>query len=100
MTVTEIAHLMCQPGQGDAFEVAVESAVKVITGASAARRCQVFRGVEQPDRFTLMVEWPDVESHSQFRASLAFPRYRSFIQDLLVQSPDFAHHRLVVGSGQ
>lgn len=100
MPVTEIAQLRCWPDRGDAFEAAVESAVEVIAGASAGRRCRVFRGVEEPDCFTLMVEWPDVESHSQFRSSPDFSRYRSFIQDLLAELPHFAHHTLVVGSGQ
>jgi quinol monooxygenase YgiN len=93
MGVIEIARVKARPDAGDAFERQVASALQVVAAAPGAGRCRVFRGIEDPQSFVLLIEWASVEAHTAFRNSPALPRYRSFIGDLLTGTPDFGHYR-------
>jgi heme-degrading monooxygenase HmoA len=49
------------------------------------------RGVENPDRFVLLVEWDSLEAHTEgFRGSERFSRWRAII-DPHFESADVQH---------
>jgi quinol monooxygenase YgiN len=94
--VTEVARFFAKPGQGDAFESAVKQGLKVIQRQSAHRRSCLMRGVEQPDQFTIIIEWESLEAKMGFRNGPEFPEWRQPITDLMAQPPESAHWNVLL----
>ncbi|MGF6884440.1 quinol monooxygenase YgiN [Nocardia sp. GAS34] len=92
MTVLEIAVI---PVNTDAGEQATHA---IITGAelvNSDHRCHsvtVVRGVEEPGKIILLIEWASIEAHNAFRASDTYRQYRAAIQDHLSGTPAFSHY--------
>jgi quinol monooxygenase YgiN len=94
--VTEVARLYAVSGEGDAFEKAVQEGLKVIQRQPAHRRSCLMRGVEEPDQFTLMVVWENLEGKMAFRNGPEFPEWRKHISNLMAQPPESAHWTVVL----
>jgi len=89
--VLEIAVFTVKPGQADAFAAAYAQARRFIEAAAGCRSVRMTRGVEDPDRFTLLVEWQTLEDHVEgFRGSEAFAQWRALIGPH-VDSADVRH---------
>jgi heme-degrading monooxygenase HmoA len=69
--VLEIADLSIIPGKNAEFEVAIEAGVReVISKAKGFIRYKVQKGVENPNRYLLMIEWETLHHHMvDFRES-------------------------------
>ena len=94
--VTEVARFFAIAGQGDAFETAVKEGLKVIQRQPAHRRSCLMRGVEQPDQFTIILEWESLEAKMAFRNGPEFPEWRKPINDLMAQPPESAHWNVLL----
>ncbi|MGH3803477.1 MAG: antibiotic biosynthesis monooxygenase family protein, partial [Pseudonocardiaceae bacterium] len=76
--VLEIAELTITPGQEDDFVAAYRSASALLRDTPGFRSARMTRGVESPNRFVLLVEWDDLESHTvNFRQSDRFAQWRT-----------------------
>jgi quinol monooxygenase YgiN len=94
--VTEVARFYAKPGQADAFEDAVKEGLKVIQRQAAHRRSCLMRGLENPDQFTIILEWESLEAKMAFRNGPEFPEWRKPITDLMAQPPESAHWNVLL----
>jgi len=90
--INEIAFIVVKEGAGPAFEAAVAKAKPLFLGSKGCHGMQLFRGIERPLEYTLVVDWETVERHMvDFRESEAFKQWRALIGDHVAQPPQ-AHH--------
>jgi quinol monooxygenase YgiN len=62
--VIERAEILAKEGTADAFAAALnERGIPLLAGHQGCRSVKVGRGVENPDKFLLLVEWDSVEAH-------------------------------------
>lgn len=96
--IVERALVAVRPGSGPAFEAAVARGAPHVAGSIGFRSLSLHRGIEQPDRYLLLIEWDSVEDHTVgFRGSEAFTRWRAEIGPYLDGDPDVEHYDPVAG---
>lgn len=90
--VLEHAVLPVRSGQQQAFEAAFAEAVTLIAASPGFRSLRLSRGVEDPDRYLLLVEWDSLEDHVEgFRGSAAFARWRDLLHHFYEPAPTVEH---------
>lgn len=90
--VREIAQIDVRPGDETAFEKAVAEAAPLFEGAPGCHGVRLHRGVEQPRRYWLVVEWETVEDHTvRFRNSAEFARWRELAGGYFAAAPRVDH---------
>ncbi|MFB9908652.1 antibiotic biosynthesis monooxygenase family protein [Allokutzneria oryzae] len=90
--ILEVAEILVQPGQEEEFEAAHRGAVEHLLGSPGCRSARLTRGVENPSRFVLFVEWDSLAAHTEdFRSSPAFTRWRDGIAPFLDGAPRVEH---------
>ncbi|MEP7223297.1 MAG: antibiotic biosynthesis monooxygenase family protein [Novosphingobium sp.] len=78
--VTEIATITVAEGNEAAFAAAMDD-----VGGPALRACpgllvlRYGRGVENPVKFALVIEWESIEAHNAVRTNEEFKRFRAAI---------------------
>jgi len=97
--VWEIAQIDVKPGAEAAFEAAVEEAVPLFKKSRGCKGMQLQRGVEQPSRYRLVVEWETLENHTvDFRGSENFQQWRRLVGEYFASPPVVEHfHRVLSG---
>ena len=76
----EIAVFTAEEGHAEQFAEAYAQAREVLAAAPGCRSLRMTRGIENPDRFVLFVEWDSLEAHTEgFRSSDLFTRWRALI---------------------
>ncbi len=63
--VREIVVFRTHEGQTEAFIEAYRGVANILTEAEGSRGADLHRGVEDPDTFTLILEWDSVEALTQ-----------------------------------
>ena len=90
--ITEVAIIEAQPGQGDAMETALRGARSVLQRAEGYVDSAFHRGIEEPDRFVLVIQWETLAHHLEgFRGGPLFPEWRSHFSYLLAGPPNVTH---------
>jgi heme-degrading monooxygenase HmoA len=90
--VLEIADLLIREGGADGFTAAYRNAVTHITNSPGCRGARLVRGVENPSRFVLLVEWERLEDHVDgFRGSPAFQAWRNAVGSFFAETPRVEH---------
>jgi heme-degrading monooxygenase HmoA len=78
--VVEIAVFTTKDGHAEQFAAAYSQAREVLVGSPGCRSARMTRGIENPDRFVLLVEWDTLEDHTEgFRGSDRFTQWRALI---------------------
>lgn len=94
--ILEIAELTVLTGQADAFEAAYAAAQRHLAAADGYRGHELLRGVERPDRYTLLVRWDSVEAHTTgFRQSAHYQAWRALVHPFLAGPAAVFHYRPV-----
>ncbi|HIT75344.1 MAG TPA: antibiotic biosynthesis monooxygenase [Candidatus Avipropionibacterium avicola] len=76
----------------DGFIAAYRSAVEVVRSCPGCRSVRMTAGVEDPLRFTLLIEWDSVEAHEDnFRATERYSTWRAAIGPYFAQPPLVEH---------
>lgn len=76
----------------DAFEAAYGEAREVLVSTPGCRSVRMTRGVESPQRFTLLVEWDSVDAHEEnFRGTDRFVQWRGAIGSFFASPPQVEH---------
>ena len=90
--VIEHALIDVTPGEEPAFEAALEQARRVIAASPGFLGARVHRGVEQPSRYLLLVEWEHLDDHLVgFRQSDAFRQWRALLGPYFAADPIVDH---------
>src|SRR5688500_13885611 len=90
--VLEIADFLVREGEEEGFADACRTAVTFITGSPGCRGARLVRGIENPRRFVLLVEWDRLQDHTEgFRGSAAFQQWRGAVGAFFAQPPVVEH---------
>ncbi len=90
--VLEIAEFTITPGQEDDFAAAYRSASALLRDTPGFQSARMTRGIESPNRFVLLVEWDELESHTvNFRQSDRFTRWRTLTRPFYAADPRVQH---------
>jgi heme-degrading monooxygenase HmoA len=76
----------------EAFASAYRGVREVLVSTPGCRSVRMTRGVESPQRFTLLVEWDSVAAHEEnFRGTERFVRWRGVIGPFFAAQPQVEH---------
>ena len=79
----------------EAFEEAYGQAAQVLESHQHCLKCEVARGIEEPEHFVARIEWDSVEGRGQgFRSSPHFREFFSAVQPLLSQIQGMKHYAI------
>jgi heme-degrading monooxygenase HmoA len=96
--ILEHAVITVRPGAGPEFEAALRRARPIIAECHGFVSLELRRGIEDPDRYLLLVEWETLDDHLVgFRQSDAFVRWRAEIGEFFEGSPMVDHYEGVEG---
>jgi quinol monooxygenase YgiN len=80
MMFIELAEIPVQPGMEDAFAAAMAArGTAILAAASGCASVRVGRGVENPGKFILLLEWDSVESHVALTKTPAFDEFKALV---------------------
>jgi len=98
--ILEIADIRIHPGQQSAFDEAIQQGLaKVISQAKGFRGFKVNKGVEDTERYILMIYWETLENHTvDFREGPLFPQWRAIVGSFFAVPPVVQHFTLLAKS--
>jgi heme-degrading monooxygenase HmoA len=90
--VLEHAVITIRDGTSEQFEAALRQARAVIAASPGFVSLSLHRGVEDPDRYLLLVEWETLDDHVVgFRESERFTQWRALIGPFFDSPPSVDH---------
>ena len=93
----EVAEIVVKSGTEAQFEAAVKQAVPLFQRAKGCSGMRLDRSVEQPSRYTLLVQWATVDNHMvDFRESADFQEWRKLVGQFFDGAPQVGHTAIAV----
>jgi xylan 1,4-beta-xylosidase len=90
--ILEHAVLQVVPGREAEFESAFDEARHIIGAMPGFRGLRLERGVEDPTRYLLLVEWDRLEDHTEgFRGSARYDEWRALLHHFYDPFPEVDH---------
>jgi len=90
--VFEFAEIAIKAGMEKEFEANVAKSVPLFLRAKACHGIELHRSIEQPSRYTLIVQWETVEDHTvAFRSSDDFKEWRKLVGHCFETAPAVHH---------
>ena len=78
--ILELADIEIAPGNAEAFEAAFARAQALLSAMPGYLQHELQRGVEQPERYVLLVRWRSLEDHTEgFRGSPEYQQWRELL---------------------
>jgi heme-degrading monooxygenase HmoA len=98
--ILEIADIRIPPGQQTAFDEALQRGIATVASkAKGFKAFSVHKGIESPERYTLMIWWDTLEDHTvAFRQGPLFAQWRAIVGPFFAQPPHVEHFTLVAES--
>jgi heme-degrading monooxygenase HmoA len=98
--ILELADIRIQPGKQQAFDEAIERALRtVVARAEGMRGFKVNKCIETPERYVLQIFWDTLEAHTvTFRNGPLFSEWRAIVGPFFAQPPLVEHFTLVIKS--
>lgn len=95
--ILEVADIRIQPGQQAAFEEAiVRGLTTVLSRADGFISWRVEHGVEQPERYLLLIGWRTLADHTEgFRGGPLFSEWRAIVGPFFAVPPAVEHFSTV-----
>ena len=95
--IQEIASIHVREGQEALFEAGVAQAKPLFLRARGCHGMELYRSIEQPQRYTLVVDWETVDDHMvDFRQSDDFQAWRKLVGPYFESPPDMHHEQQVL----
>lgn len=95
--ILEIAQIDVKAGSEAQFETGIEKAAEIFRSAKGCHSFRVYRSVEKPQRYRLLIEWDTLEAHTKdFTGSQAWKDYRALVSDTFESPPQVEHTELTV----
>ena len=92
--ILEIAQIEIKPGQEAEFEAGAAKAAPLFKRAKGCRSFSLQRGIENPSRYRLMIEWDTVENHTKdFYGSADWQEWRKLVAHTFEGTPQVEHVR-------
>jgi heme-degrading monooxygenase HmoA len=98
--ILELADIRIHAGQQAAFDQAIQKGLNtVICKARGYCGFKVNKGIENPERYILMIFWDTLEDHTvHFRQSPAFAEWRAIVGTFFAAPPVVEHFDLLAKS--
>jgi heme-degrading monooxygenase HmoA len=98
--VLEVANIRIDPAKSQEFEAAIENGVRnVLAKAKGFLNFKIQRGVENPEKYLLMIEWASLEDHMVgFRESPAFAEWRGIVGGFFAAPVEMEHFELIASN--
>jgi heme-degrading monooxygenase HmoA len=95
--ILEIADITIQAGKNTEFDEAIERGVRqAIACAKGFKSFKIQKGIENPQRYLLMIEWETLDNHIvDFRNSPAFLEWRAIVSPFFAAPPAVEHFQLL-----
>ena len=94
--ITEVVQIEVKPGSAERFESGIRAARKILLAAAGCHGVTLWRSLEQPLRYRLIVEWETISHHTvTFRGSAGFAQSRELVQDCFASAPQVEHQETV-----
>jgi hemoglobin len=90
--ITEYVRYQLTDADPDAFEAAYAHAVEALDAAPQCLSYELSRGVEEPDRYILRIEWTSLEDHEGFRSGHEFGRFLAAVRPYVRQIREMTHY--------
>jgi heme-degrading monooxygenase HmoA len=72
----ERAEITVKPGLEEGFAAVLkDKAVPMLTGDPGVNSVKVGRGVENPGKFILLVDWKSMDAHADFKKGSVYPEF-------------------------
>ena len=95
--ILEIATLHIKPGTETDFENAIERTMPILERAKGCRDGKLYRSVDTPLRYFLLLKWDNVENHTvDFRMSDDISEWREAVAPFYTDQPIIEHTQLAV----
>ena len=95
--VVEYVRYEVPPGQHSEFVAAYEKAANELAASEHCLSYEISQGVEEPNNFTVRIEWDSVEGHEKgFRTSAEFGRFFALVKPFFSQIREMKHYRVVL----
>lgn len=95
--ILEHAVLQVDPSQSARFGAAFDVARTIISEVPGFIRLRLSHCLESPERYLLLVEWEDVESHTiGFRQSTGYEKWRELLHHFYEPFPTVEHYSTVL----
>jgi heme-degrading monooxygenase HmoA len=83
-------------GREDEFEEAMRGGIALLKGAAGCASVTLARGVEEPARYLLMLQWRSIEDHMAFTTTGEFARFRQMASPFFAEAPSRLHFAPVI----
>lgn len=94
--IIERAELPIHPDRAGAFaEMLAAQGKAILASADGCMLVQAGRGIENPDRFILLLGWRSVEHHVAFTKTDSFAAFRALLADYVAGAPAMEHFALL-----
>ena len=91
--ILEAAVLDVIPGQEPGFESAFGEAKAIIASMPGFVSLQLHKGIEEPSRYLLLVQWQRLEDHTEgFRKSADYQRWKALLHHFYDPFPRVDHY--------
>ena len=95
--IQEIASILVAAGSEAQFEAGVAQAKPLFLRARGCHGVALHRSIENPQQYTLVVDWETVENHMvDFRESADFQEWRKLVGPHFAQPPQVHHETKVM----
>lgn len=95
--ILEVATLDVRPGQERAFETAFTQASGMMSQIDGYLSHRLQRGIENPSRYVLLVEWQTLEDHTVgFRQSTSYQEWKRLLHHFYDPFPTVEHFKRVL----
>jgi heme-degrading monooxygenase HmoA len=93
--IVERATFHIREGQEAAFEAAFDEARLIVAGAPGLHSVRRGRGVEEPQKYLVLVEWDSVADHERFRESELFGGWAQLLHPHYAAMPEGEYYDVV-----
>jgi quinol monooxygenase YgiN len=94
--VVEYVRYEIPPAQHQRFIDAYAAAASALEASDHCQRYEISQGVEEPDHFTVRIEWDSVEGHERgFRGSAPFGRFLAEVKPFFGQIREMKHYQVL-----
>lgn len=98
--ILEVAVLDVIPGREVEFEQAFDKAEDIVASIPGYVSHQLHRCLEQENRYLLLINWMDLESHTRnFRQCPKYERWKSLLHHFYDPFPAVEHYQLTRRKG-
>ena len=93
--ILERAEIPVKQGEEEGFaEMMQQRGCAILGAADGCHSVRVGRGVENPDKFILLLEWDSVEHHVALTKTPAFEEFRQLAGPFIAGTPSMEHFKL------